>query len=507
MNSTAFIFFVVIVALTLVITYWASKRNVDTGHHYVAGGEIKGWQNGLAIVGDYLSASSFLGLTGAIALTGFGGFYLMMGIPIAFLVVLLVVAEPLRNLGKYTVADMITSRFRTKRVRSAAALNTLVISIFYMVAQFVGAGALVQLLLGINYTVAVIIIGVLMTIYIVVGGMIATTWIQILKAVLLMSGTLILLFLVLSRFDFNPVAVFNEAAATLGAEALTPPQPEGLAAGLDIISLQIALLLGTAALPHILIRFFTVPDARAARTSAISASFMIGLFFLTMPLLGYSAAVIVGREAIAEANPAGNLAAPQLAQVLAGDWLFGFIVAAALSIIIATLAGLVIAASGAFGHDFYTNLVRGGQATQREQFMAARIAGGAIPLIAILISLAARDINLAVIVTTTFAVAASANLPAILLTVFWRNFNLTGATTGMLAGLVSAVVLVLVSPTFMGEAAIFPLANPAIVSVPIGFLASYLGTIVSGGNREEQTPYDELFLRANIGASDRGPEV
>src|SRR5215210_7973823 len=269
-QAISILFFVLIIALTLGITAWASRQNVDTSHHYVAGGEIKGWQNGLAISGDYLSAASFLGIAGAIALTGFSGFYLSIGFLVAYLVVLLLVAEPLRNLGKYTMADMLTSRFNTSRVRSVAALSTITISMFYMVALLNAAGALICLLPGLPYALSVIIIGILMTVYIVAGGMIATTWIQIVKAVLLIAGAISLAILVLAKVGFNPVALFNEAQSQLGNEMIQPPPPSGFVAGIDVISLNIALVLGTAGLPHILIRFLTVPDAKTARSSIVA---------------------------------------------------------------------------------------------------------------------------------------------------------------------------------------------------------------------------------------------
>lgn len=503
MNITATVAFVLIIALTLLITYWASKRNKSTSSHYVAGGEIKGWHNGLAIAGDYLSAASFLGIAGAIALNGFSGFYLSIGFLVAYLVVLLIIAEPLRNLGKYTMADMLASRFNARRVRSVAALSTLVISMFYMIAQLVGAGTLIQLLLGIDYKVAVVLIGVLMTIYIAAGGMIATTWIQIVKAVLLMSGTVLLSILVLSHLNFNPVALFNEAAAKLGDKSVTPPAPAGLTSGLDIISLNIALILGTAGLPHILIRFLTVPDAKAARNSVITATWIIGLFYLMTPILGYGAALFVGQKEIKAANSAGNLAAPQLAQALGGDIFLAFISAVAFATIVAVVAGLVIAASSAFAHDFYSNVLRRGEATEHEQFRAARLAAVGIAAFAILLALGAQSFNVAFLVALAFAVAASANLPVIILTIFWKRFNTVGAITGMLTGLISSVVLVLISPNIMTEGALFPLKNPAIISVPLGFLACYLGTIISGGEREERrdlhVPYEEIYVRANTG--------
>jgi cation/acetate symporter len=357
-NVTASVFFAAIVAVTLGITYWASKRNTSTSDHYVASKGITGWQNGLAITGDFVSVGGFLGITGAIALQGFNGFYLSYGIPIAFLLVLLVVAEPMRNLGKYTVGDVITSRFGTRSVRAIAAVNTLLISIVYMISQFVGAGALIQLLLGINYNVAVVVIGVLASVYILAGGMLATTWIQIFKAVLLLSGTFLLLLLVLSRFDFNPVAVFDETAATLGDGVVLPSDYGGLLANLDVLSITIAVALGPVGLPHVLMRFLTVLDARTARSSVAVASVFMGLFFILLPILGYGAAIYVGQAEISAANPAGNLAAPQLSEALGGDLLLAFIAAVSFATLLAVMAGIVIAASGAFAHDLHQRVVR-----------------------------------------------------------------------------------------------------------------------------------------------------
>jgi cation/acetate symporter len=522
----AIIFFVFIIALTLGITAWASRQNTDTSHHYVAGGDIKGWQNGLAISGDYLSAASFLGIAGAIALTGFSGFYLSIGFLVAYLVVLLLVAEPLRNLGKYTLADMLTSRFNTSSVRSVAALSTITISMFYMIAQLNGSGALIGLLLGLPYWLSVIVIGILMTVYVVAGGMVATTWIQIIKAVLLIVGTLTLSILVLARYGFNPLELFAAVENDIGSEAMVPPPPSGLTAGLDVISLNIALVLGTAGLPHILIRFLTVPDAKTARSSIVAATWIIGLFYLLTPVLGYGAALIVGQDEIAKANAAGNLAAPQLAEVLGGPIFFAFISAVAFSTIVAVVAGLVVAASSAFAHDFYTNVIRGGQATEQEQFRAARYAAVGISVAAILLALPAESFNVAFLVALAFAVAASANVPVILLTIFWKRFNTTGAVTGMLVGLISCVVLVLISPNVLTGPnpeppatpiipvdAIFPLLSPAIVSVPLGFLGCYLGTIFGGRGAERereqglQVSYDEILVRANTGITNIESEI
>ena len=509
----AFAFFTGIIAITLVITYWAAKKNTSAGSHYVAGGEIKAWQNGLAISGDYLSAASFLGIAGAIALNGFSGFYLSIGFLVAYLVVLLLVAEPLRNLGRYTVGDVLTARFNTKTVRSMAALNTVAISMFYMIAQLIGAGLLISLLLPIASWLAIIIVGILMTVYVVAGGMIATTWIQIVKAVLLILGSIALVIAVLAQFSFNPVNLFNEVQAQAGREMVIPSAPVSLADSLDTISLNLALVLGTAGLPHILIRFLTVPDAKAARRSIIVATWIIGGFYLLTPILGYGATLLVGREAIEAADPGGNLAAPLLAEALGGPFFLAFISAVAFATIVAVVAGLVIAASGAFAHDFYTNVIRGGEASEQEQFRAARYTSLGISVFAIILAIILLGQNVAFLVALAFAVAASANVPVLLLLIFWRKFNTAGAVTGMLAGLISSVGLVILSPIFLGESAIFPLESPALVSVPLGFLGCVLGTLLGGKNSERemeegiQIDYDEIYVRANTGISNIEEEL
>jgi cation/acetate symporter len=522
------IFFVLIIALTLGITAWASRQNKSTSDHYVAGGGIKGWQNGLAISGDYLSAASFLGIAGAISLTGFSGFYLSIGFLVAYLVVLLLVAEPLRNLGKYTFADMLASRFNKPSVRSAAALSTIAISMFYMIAQLNGAGALIELLLGLDYVLSVILIGILMTVYIVAGGMVATTWIQIVKAVLLIAGTLTLSLFVLAQpsIGFNPVNLFNEVESQIGSEMVVPPPPAGLISGLDVISLNIALVLGTAGLPHILIRFLTVPDAKTARSSIVTATWIIGLFYLLTPVLGYGAALFVGQDAIAQQNPAGNTAAPQLAEVLGGPIFFAFISAVAFATIVAVVAGLVVAGSSAFAHDFYSNVIRGGNATEQEQFRAARFTAVGISVAAILLAIPAQNLNVAFLVALAFAVAASANVPVILLTIFWKRFNTTGAVTGILVGLISCVVLIILSPNVMTGPnpeppltpiipidPIFPFVYPALFSVPLGVLGCFLGTLLGGGGAERereqglQTDYDEIYVRSLTGISNIEQEI
>ncbi len=525
-RAIAIIFFVLVIVLTLGITVWAARRNKSTSDHYVAGGKISGWQNGLAISGDYLSAASLLGVVGTIALNGFTGFYLSIGFLVTFLVLLLLVAEPMRNLGKYTFADMLASRFNTSSIRSVAALSTVAICMFYMMAQLNGAGAVIGLLLGLPYALSVMIIGTLMTIYIVAGGMVATTYIQIVKAVLLMISILILSIFVLANYDFNPVALFAAVEDEVGTEALVPPPPDGLLAGLDLISLNIALVLGTAGLPHILIRFLTVPDAKTARSSLVMAIWIFSIFYLLTPILGYGATLLVGRDAISAANAGGNLATPQLASALGGPILFAFISAVIFATIMAVVSGLVVAASSAFAHDFYTNVIRGGEATEREQLKAARYTAIGIAVAAIILAIPLQSLNVAFLVALAFAIAASANVPVILLTIYWKRFNTTGAIAGMLVGLISSVVLVLLSPSVLTGVtpaadvvplipvdAINPFKNPALFSVPLGFLACFLGTILGGSSADReiregrQVSYDEIYVRSLTGISNVEQEI
>lgn len=494
--NTAFALFCLIVAITLLVTYQAAKRTRTTTDFYAAGRSITGWQNGLAIAGDYMSAASFLGIAGLIALYGYDGFFYSVGWLVAYLVVLLIVAEPLRNSGRYTMADMLAYRMKAKPVRSAAALSTLAISTFYMIAQLVGAGGIIKLLLNIDYEISIIIIGVLMILYVVFGGMLATTWVQIVKAVLLMSGTVLLSLMVLSNYNFNLVEMFNSVSAQYGQRFLEPglqyPNP------LDNISLGIALLAGTAGLPHILIRFYTVPTAKEARTSVVWAMFIIGAFYIMTTFLGFGAALLVGEEKILAADKAGNMAAPLLAEALGGSFFLAFISAVAFATILAVVAGLVISAAGAFAHDFYSNVLRGGNATEAEQMRVAKLASVAVGVISIILALIAKNMNVAFLVALAFAVASSANLPVILFTLFWKRFNTSGAVWGILSGLISSVVLVLISPNFMGDAAIFPLKNPAILSVPIGFLGAILGTVLSR-DAEAERKFPELYVRSNTG--------
>ncbi len=538
--SISLLMFLVFIVLTLGITYWASKRTGTAAEFYSAGRSITGFQNGWAVAGDYMSAASFLGIAGLIAFYGYDGFMYSVGWLVAYLTVLLLVAEPLRNTGKFTMADVLAFRLRSRSVRTVAALSTLTVSLFYMIAQMVGAGSLVSLLIPqISFNVAIVMVGVLMLVYVIFGGMLATTWVQIVKAVLLMAGTILLSLLVLARFDFSFGAFFDAVAGVTGSfcDTGTPRDgvcPSGAAATvrdytqpglyyhgkwgpLSLVSLGVALIFGTAGLPHILVRFYTVPSARAARTSVVWAMILIGSFYVMTTFLGFGAATLVGKANIGVMkdgvlSPNQNLAAPLLAQELGGEIFLSFVAAIAFATILAVVAGLTIASSSAFAHDVWFSVVKRGKGhDEKEQVRVARMAAAAIGLISIGLAIALRSLNVAFLVGLAFAVAASANVPAILLTLYWRRFSTAGMVTGMLVGLVSSLVLIVMSPAVMGidaptaatrhliqAAPLFPLDNPAIVSVPLGFLAAIVASLLRP-DPEAQAAYSELSVRANTG--------
>ncbi|CEH30896.1 symporter [Aneurinibacillus migulanus] len=504
--------FVLIVVVTLLITYYASKKTNNASSFYTAGGGLTGWQNGFAIAGDFMSASSFLGLIGAISLIGYDGFFLMYGALVSYLVVLLLVAEPLRNLGKYTLADMIAERFQTKKVRGVTAFNALTISVFYMLAQLVAAGALFKLLLNINYEISVVIVGLVMLTFVVFGGMTATSWVQITKAFLLLGGTFLIFIMVMAKFDFNFLRVFEEMkTATPLKEAYLNPGVK-YTNGLDAISLTLGLVLGTAGLPHVLSRFLTVPNAQVARKSVVYSIWIIGLFYVMVIFLGFAAAKFVGTTDIVAANPAGNMAAPLLAKVLGGNTLFAVISAVSFATILAVVAGIVLTGATAFSHDFYNEIIKGGKATEKEQVRMARLASIGITVLSIVLALFVQKINVAFLASLALTVAASSNLPVILFTVYWKRFNVTGAITGMLVGLFGTIILVALSPNVWSAEAgkalfvgtpIFPLASPGIVSIPLGFLGAYVGTILS--TRKSMTGnFQEILVKTNTGSDVKG---
>jgi cation/acetate symporter len=507
-NITGVIFFLAIIIGTLAITYSAVKRTTSMNDFYVAGNGLTGVQNGLAIAGDYMSAASFLGVTGSIALNGFDGLFYAIGFLVSYLVLLLIIAEPMHNLGKFTLADSISVRFEDRLLRGMIALNTVCISIIYMIAQLVGAGALIHLLLNVDYTAAILIVGSLMTIYVVFGGMVATSWVQIIKSILLLSGTLIISLIVLSRYHWNILDMFQHASSvnSLGIQFLYPGNE--FSQPLDAISFHLALLLGTAGLPHIITRFFTVKDAITTRRSVVIATIIIGVFYIMTVFLGFGAASFVNERQLHEAN-GGNLAVPLLAAAVGGDFLMAFISAVAFSTILAVVTGLVLSASSAFAHDFYSTIIRRGKALEREQMIAAKCSSVGVGLISIILAINLHNWNVAFLVSLAFAVAGSANLPLIVFTLFWRRFNATGAIAGILVGLLSSLILVILSPNVMDPVhgwihskPLFPLKNPGIVSIPLGFLGAYLGAIFSQGNMEDQDRYERLLVQAHLGVSE-----
>ncbi|OAH16514.1 solute symporter family protein [Streptomyces jeddahensis] len=509
------------VVATLFITVWAGRQTKDASDFYAGGRQFTGFQNGLAVSGDYMSAASFLGIAGAIALFGYDGFLYSIGFLVAWLVALLLVAEPLRNSGRYTMGDVLAYRMRQRPVRTAAGTSTIVVSIFYLLAQMAGAGVLVSLLLGITSDagkVAIVaLVGVLMIVYVTIGGMKGTTWVQMIKAVLLIGGTLLITFLVLLKFNFNVSDLLGSAAENSGKGAafLEPGLKYGATATskLDFLSLGIALVLGTAGLPHILIRFYTVPTAKAARKSVIWAIGIIGGFYLMTIALGFGAAALIKPDEIIASNKAGNTAAPLLALHLGGvdsAWgaiLLATISAVAFATILAVVAGLTLASSSSFAHDIYANVIRKGKATEKEEVNAARYATVAIGVVSIGLGALARDLNVAGLVALAFAVAASANLPTILYSLFWKRFTTQGALWSIYGGLTTAVVLVLFSPVVSGKPTSmfpdadfhwFPLENPGIISIPVGFLLGWLGTVLSKESADT-AKYAELEVRSLTG--------
>lgn len=511
MNIVSVSFFLAIVALTLFVTYIAAKRTSSAKDFYTAGGGLSGWQNGFAIAGDYLSAAAFLGVSGAIALTGFDGFFFSIGYVVANLVLLYVIAEPMRNLGKYTLADMLISRFNEKRVRGVAASGTIVIVIMYMIAQLVGAGALIKLLFGIEYWIAVTIVGIMMTTYVLFGGMTATSWVQIIKAILLLFGTGLLAGLVFAKFGYSITNMFNTIAEDHGTQFLIP----GIkySSPIDSVSMMMALVLGTSGLPHILMRFFTVKDAKTARASISWTTWITTIFFAMTIFLGFGALQFVGIENIIAENKAGNTAAPLLAQYLGGEVLMSFISAVAFATILAVVSGLVLTGASAISHDIYGEIIKNGKLTTRQQVAAARSGSIAIALLSIFLALFAQSLNVSFLVSFAFCIGASANLPVILYTIYWKSFNSTGAVAAISVGVLSCLILGAMGPNIWSEipgAAIFvgkPLVNlavPAIITIPLGFLAGYLGSMWGAKKHNTMAAtmiFKEIRVRANTGVS------
>jgi len=518
--------FLAFVASTLGITYWAAKRSRGASAYFAAGRRITAWQNGFAVAGDFISAASFLGTVGLIALQGLDGFLYSVGGFAGFVTILLVIAEPLRNTGKYTMGDVLAYRLKARPVRALAALSTLTTATFYMIAQMVGAGALVTLLLadsGISYNIAVVGVGVLMMVYVIFGGMLATTWVQIIKAILLTACAVILTVLVLRHFHFGLVEFFAAASQVayhhneqrVVSDFLQPGlryhPPHG---PLDLISLSLIFAFGTAGLPHVLVKFYTVPDAKTARKSVVWAMILIGSFYVMTSILGLGATVLVGPDYIIT-HGGTNMAGPMLARALAGDVFFAVVSAVAFATILAVVAGLTISASTSFAHDFWTNVIHHGiERRPGESVLVARLSALAVGAVSILIALALGPAsNVGILATFGMAVAASANFPVLVLSIFWRRFNTAGAVTALTVGLLATIGLIVAGPNFMGidppnatgtarhliqARPWFPFENVGIFSVPLGFLASLLGTLFSKEPQAE-AKFNELIVRANTG--------
>lgn len=478
-DPVAIAFFGVFIAITLGITWWAARRTRTAEHFFAAGRSVTAGQNGFALAGDYMSAASFLGIAGLVSTSGFDGLIYSTGWLVGWPVVVFLIAEPLRNLGRYTFADVVAARLDPTPVRVSAALGTLATIAFYLIAQMVGAGSLIRLLFGIPYESAVIIVGLAMMAYVLFGGMLATTWVQIVKAVLLLGGAALLAALVLSRFGFDPRALFAAAAAKHGAGVLAPGKL--VSNPWDAVSLGLALMFGTAGLPHILMRFYTVPDARAARQSVFIATGLIGLFYLMTFVLGFGAMVLVGPDTIRSIDAGGNMAAPMLAELLGGRAFLGFIAAVAFATILAVVAGLALSGAAAISHDLWASVIRRGHPRPGEEIRVARLATVGLALVAIVLGVAFKGQNVAFMVGLAFAIAASANFPALVLSVFWRRTSTAGAAASMIVGTLSTLSFIALSPAvqvdLLGKPdAWFPLKNPALVTIPLSFLT---GIVVS----------------------------
>jgi len=501
-NLVAISFFVAFILLSLGITAWAARRTRTTEHFYTGGRGVTALQNGLALAGDYMSAASFLGIVGLVAVSGFDGLIYSIGFLVGWPIVMFLIAEPLRNLGRYTFADVVAARLRQTPIRIASAIGSLAVIAFYLIAQMVGAGNLIRLLFGLPYEAAVVIVGAVMLAYVLFGGMIATTWVQIIKAVLLLGGATLLALIALSRYGFNPLALFSDAAAQYGAGALAPGRL--VSDPLDAISLGLALMLGTAGLPHILMRFYTVPNARTARSSVAYATAFIGFFYLLTFVLGFGAMVIVGRTAITQIDAGGNMAAPLLALAVAGRPFLGFISAVAFATILAVVAGLTLSGAATLSHDLWVNVVRGAAATEREQFIVARGATVLLAAVSIVLGIAFKGQNVAYMVGLAFAIAASANFPALVLSIFWSRLTTAGAQASMVIGTVSALVLIYLSPAIQVDilkhsAAVFPLRNPGIVTIPLSFLVAVVVSLLRPVESEERR-FMELERKLHLGA-------
>jgi cation/acetate symporter len=494
-------FFFLIVALTLVVTYWAARRTKTSSEFYAAGRSVSALQNGFALAGDYMSAASFLGISGMVALQGYDGMIYATGWLVGWPALMFLVAEPLRNLGKFTFADVVAFRLQQRPVRIAAAIGGILTVLFYTIAQMVGSGQLINLMFGIPYEWAEIIVGSVMLAYVLFGGMLATTWVQIIKAVLLLIGVSVLTVLVLAKFGWSPANLYTAVSAKYGQNAL---QPGGFVSSpLEAVSLGLALMFGLLGLPHILMRFYTVPDAKAARKSVLYATGLIGYFYVIIPIVGFGAAVLVGRDVVNKVSPGGNMAAPLLGELLGGQAFLGFISAVAFATILAVVAGLTLAGASAFSHDIYVSVIKRGRASEEDQLKVARIATIVFGVCAIALGILFKGQNVAFMVGLAFAIAASANFPALLMSIVWKKFTTQGAIWSILVGAFSSVAMIVLSPTvwvgiFKFPTAIFPMKNPAIWSMTMAFAVGIVVSLLTP-EKEAQEKFEDEKVRTYLG--------
>jgi len=513
-NISAIAMFMVFVLATLGITYWASTRTKSTADFYTAGGGITGFQNGMAIAGDYMSAATLLGLTSLVYAKGYDGFIYTISFFVGWPIILFLIAERLRNLGKFTFADIASYRLDQNRIRTFAAFGSLTVVCFYLIVQMVGAGQLIQLLFGLDYNYAVICVGLLMMVYVTFGGMVATTWVQIIKAGLLLGGGTVLMLLAFSRFGFSFDTLFTQAVAAHKSGLAIMAPGKLMADPVSAVSLSLALLFGTAGLPHIMMRFFTVPNAKEARKSVFYATGFIGFFFLVVMILGVSAIVIVGQDPQffeggvlgGKLIGGGNMPVMHLAKAVGGDVFLGFLSAVAFATILAVVSGLALAGASAISHDLYARVIKKGTATSAQEMKVTKFASVAIGIIAIVLGILFKDQNVAFLVALAFGVAASVNFPVLILSMYWKGLTTRGALWGGIAGLVSAVGLVILSPAVwvkvLGNATpVFPYDHPAIVSMTLAFFVTWLLSVTDKSPRaaRESEAFEEQYIRAQTG--------
>ena len=496
-NATAITFFLLFVAVSLGITYWAARRTKTTEDFYAAGRSVTAWQNGLALAGDFYSAAGLLGIGGFIALAGFDGLLYGIGAAIGWPVMIFLLAEPLRNLGKYTFADVLSYRLESKSVRVVAAISTLSLVLMYILMQMVGAGSLLHLLFGIPYQTAIIIIGCIMMVYVLFGGMIATTWVQIIKSLLMITACVLLALLTLAHFGFSPIALFKAAALRNGPAVLAPGR--AITDPFESISLGLSFAFGIAALPHVLMRFYTVRDARTARRSLLYATTVIAFMGLVLFILGFGAMALVGPDVIRSLDRGGNMAIPLLAEQVGGTAFLGFVGAVSFAVILAVVSGCVITGAATVAHDLWNGVARrGGASKPKEELLVARIATVVLCLIGLVLGMVFQGQNLGFLVGLSTAVAASANFPVLVLAIFWPRLTTAGALAGMLTGLAASLLLITLSPLIQVDilknaSAIISLRNPGIISIPLAFAAGILVSLAT--RRQDKTDRHALIQR------------